>query len=325
MKELISVIIPVYNVEIYLRRCIESILHQTYTNLEIILIDDGSTDASGSICDEYQKTDNRIIVIHKENEGLSAARNNGIEICKGKYITFIDSDDYVEENYVQVLYNTLKKYNVRLAIADNRVCYDSGKEFNNSTYEEYTLTEKEELEKMLWGERDLDNGAWTKLYERSLFEKIRYPIGKLYEDTATTYKIFDQCDMIGINSMPIYNYMKRKSSITQCEFNEKKLQLIDSTKQMTDFVKKKYPELSGACDRKMMWAYMSTLSQLAVSSTKNKKIEKQLIDYVKKNKKMVLKNKRTSKRDKIGIICLSFGFVFYKVCWKLYLKISGRY
>ena len=324
MNDLISVVIPVYRVEKYLERCVESVINQTYTNLEIILIDDGSPDNSGNMCDEYAKIDKRIKVIHKKNGGLSDARNVGIENSKGKYITFIDSDDYIEENYVEILYNTLKKYKVKISVADNLIKYDSGKVINNSTYKEYIVTEKEALEKMLWGERDLDNGAWTKLYDITLFNNVRYPVGRLYEDTATTYKIYDQCDYIAINSVPVYNYMKRKDSITQCEFNEKKLQLIVSVKEMTDFVSNKYPDLDIACERKMLWAYMSTLSQLATSKSGNKKIENELIEYVMQHKKTVLKNKKTPKRDKIGIFCLQFGFKFYKFIWNLYLQLYGK-
>lgn len=324
MNDLISIIVPVYKVEKYLNRCVDSIINQTYKNLEIILVDDGSPDNCPKICDEYAKKDNRIKVIHKENGGLSDARNYGLEIFKGKYVTFIDSDDYVEYNYVEILYNTLKKYNVKLSIADNLIKYDSGKIINISSYDEYIVTEKEELELMLWGKRDLDNGAWTKLYERSLFEGVRYPVGRLYEDTATTYKIFSQCDRIAINSVPIYNYMKRKDSITQCPFNEKKLQIISAVEEMVDYVKNKYPELCIACERKLIWAYMSTLSQLATSSTKNKKLQKELIQYVKTHKNVILNNKLTPKRDKIGIFCLSLGYPLYKFCWDFYLKFTGK-
>lgn len=323
-NDLISVIVPIYNVEKYLKRCVDSIINQTYKNLEIILVDDGSPDNCPKICDEYKKKDNRIKVIHKKNGGLSDARNVAIDIAQGQYLTFIDSDDYVESNYVEILYDTLKKYQVKLVIADNLIEYDNGKTICNSSYTDYVLTEKETLEKMLWGERDLDNGAWTKLYDKSLFKCIRYPVGRWYEDTATTYKIFDKCDRIAIISFPIYHYLKRSDSITQCKFNEKKLELIISTKEMTDFVRNKYPELSTACNRKLLWSYLSTLSQLATSTEKNIKIKKELIKYIKKNQKDVLKNPRTPKRDKIGIICLQFGFPIYKICWKLYLFLFSK-
>ena len=324
MKDLISVIIPVYKVEEYINRCIDSVINQTYKNLEIILVDDGSPDGCPKICDEYAKKDSRIRVIHKQNGGLSDARNVGIDNANGKYITFIDSDDFVEKNYISILYESLKKYNVKMSIADNLIIYED-KIINNSIYEENVFSEHDVLEKMLWGIRDLDNGAWTKLYDRSLFDNIRYPVGRLYEDTATTYKLFDLCDKIVINSIPIYNYMKRRDSITQCKFNEKKLQLIDSTKEMTDYIRNKYFDLNDACNRKLTWAYLSTLSQYASSDCKNEYIEKKLVNDIKSIDKTFLKNKNTPTRDKIAILCLKFGFVFYKNVWKLYLKFNKKY
>ena len=132
MEELISVVVPVYNVEKYIDKCINSIINQTYKNLEIILVDDGSPDNCGNICDEYAKKDNRIIVIHKENGGLSDARNTGIEVSKGKYITFIDSDDYISDNYVSFLYNLIIEYKADISIGKHYVLYENG-EINTAT------------------------------------------------------------------------------------------------------------------------------------------------------------------------------------------------
>lgn len=323
--DLISVVVPVYNVEDYIIRCIKSIQNQTYNNLEIILIDDGSKDNCPQICDKFKKYDKRIKVIHKENGGLSSARNSGIDIAEGKYITFIDSDDYVEKNYVEELYYLIKKYNSKISMVDIIRKFDSGKVINNSTYEEYVLNQKDYFEKMLYGERDLDNSASAKLYDIKLFDDVRYPDGRLYEDTATTYKLILKCKIIPVKSAPLYNYMIRETSIVQCNFNEKKMQLIESTQEMTDMVRKIYPELERACLRKEIWARFSTLSQLAVSDLRNKKIEEELIDFINENKEKFLKDKKISMRDKFGIFCLNFGFEFYRLSWKIYKKIRyGR-
>ena len=125
MEDLISVVVPIYNVENYIKKCVDSILSQTYKNLEIILVDDGSPDNCPQICDEYAQKDNRIKVIHKENGGLSDARNAGIDISKGKFITFIDSDDYIEKDYVEVLYNSIKENASDMAIGSHKAIYDN--------------------------------------------------------------------------------------------------------------------------------------------------------------------------------------------------------
>ena len=325
MDELISVIVPVYKVEEYLRRCIDSIINQTYKNLEIILVDDGSPDNCGKICDEYAKKDGRIKVIHKENGGLSDARNVGIEKSFGEYITFIDSDDYVESNYISVLYDLIKRYNTQISVADNFIEYVDGYKFNNSIYSEYVTDPKHFFEKMLWGIRDLDNGAWTKLYKKELFKDIQFPVGKHYEDTATIYKVVNKCEKIAVKSIPIYHYMKRRGSITQGHFNEKKLELIFACEQLTDFIKKEYTDLSEACDRKMLWAYFSILSQYAISEFEDDKIKNNLVTYIKNNRLKVFKYKMTPKRDRLAIICSLFGYKFYKFSWAIYLKFTKKY
>lgn len=324
-EPLISVIIPVYNVEVYIKKCIDSVLKQDYKNLEIILVDDGSPDNCPAICDYYCNQDDRIKVIHKKNGGLSDARNAGIDIAKGEYITFVDSDDYIDKNYISILYNLIIKYNVMLSVADNYIEYIDGQIFNNSTYEEYETNPENFFYKMLWGIRDLDNGAWTKLYKRELFSNIRFPVGKNYEDTATLYKIVDKCDRIAVKSIPIYHYMKRKDSITQGKFNKKKFELIDATYQLTTYIRKKYKNLDNACDRKLLWSYFSVLSQYVVSKTKDKNIEKRLFEYIKKNRWRVFKFNKTPKRDKVAILCSLFGIKFYRLSWKIYLKIMRKY
>ena len=320
--EKISVIIPMYKVEEYLKKCIESILKQTYANLEIIFVDDGSPDKCGEICEEYKKKDSRIKVIHKENGGLSDARNKGIDVATGKYVTFIDSDDYIEENYIEFLYNLMKKYNADISIGSHKIIYNN-RIIDKSTYKVFSENSEKVLEKILYDD-GVDLSAWGKLYKIELFNKIRFPKGRLYEDSATTYKLIDLANVIAVSSRPIYNYVMRNNSISQGDFNLKKMELITSTNEMTDFIKKEYPNLEKACNRRMMWAYLSTLSQLAKSKKRNKDVEKQLLYYINKNRNKVLKDKKISNRDKFGIYASMFGFKFYKFIWNNYLKITKR-
>ncbi len=324
-NEKITIVVPIYNTEEYLERCVNSILNQSYKNLEIILVDDESPDNCPELCEKFKTMDNRVVVIHKKNGGLSDARNAGIEIATGKYISFVDSDDYIESDYIQVLYDLIKKYKSKISMVDINRRFDSGKIINNSNNQEFVLNQKEFFEKMLYGERDFDNSASAKLYETALFNDVRYPVGRLYEDTATTYKIILKCNEIPVKSVPLYNYMIRATSIVQCSFNEKKLQIIESTKEMTNAVKKKYPDLENACLRKEAWSYFSTLSQMALSNYRNKELENKMISFININRKKLLSDKRLSNRDKFGIICIRFGFGFYKFSWRLYTKIKyGR-
>ena len=313
---LISVIVPIYKVEEYLDKCVDSIVNQTYTNLEIILVNDGSPDNCPKMCDEWAKKDNRIKVIHKENGGLSDARNAGIDIANGDYITFIDSDDYIELNYVEFLYNNLIQNNADISMGKQYVKYPN-KTLNTGSGNIYVLNPHDCLEKMLYGE-DFDVSAWAKLYKRELFKDIRYPKGRIFEDAATTYKLIDKSNMVVLNSQPIYNYIMRGNSIINAEFKENKFELITSTFEMTDYINNKYPDLNKACARRNMYAYLSTLTQLAKSKNKNKEYLNRLMTYIKKNRKSILKDKRIPKRDRFSLVSTYFGFNFFKLSWKFY-------
>ena len=322
-NDLISVILPIYNVEPYLERAVDSIIKQTYRNIEIILVDDGSPDNCGNICDAYAKQDKRIIVIHKENGGLSDARNVGIKKASGKYITLVDSDDYVDDDYVEFLYSLIKNSGADMSICSHTVLYDNGTILTKATHELCVLDKKKVLERILYDD-GIDLSAWAKMYDAKLFENVQYPKRRLFEDAATTYLLVDQCRKIAFGSESKYYYMIRSNSITTNNFSSKKLELITSTQEMTEYIKNKYPDLGNAADRRLMYAYLSTLSQLANCSERHLEEERFLIDYVKKNGLKFLKNKKVKKRDKFGIITAIMGFPIYKVSWNLYRKVTGR-
>ena len=224
---LISVIVPVYKVESYLRRCIDSILTQTYTNLEIILVDDGSPDNCGLICDEYAAKDSRIKVIHKENGGLSDARNVAIDIAKGEYLTFVDSDDYIAKDYVEVLYKLVEKYNVKLSISQFTPVYENKTmQSHNNKINEFKIRSFDAIETMFY-QKHFETSAWGKLYHRSLWdESIRYPKGLLYEDLATTYQLICKVDYVAVTTNQTYYYLIRTSSIMGNSFNIKKNDIL---------------------------------------------------------------------------------------------------
>lgn len=212
MEELISIIVPVYNVELYLEKCVNSILKQTYKNIEIILIDDGSKDASGKKCDELKEKDNRIKVIHKQNGGLSDARNSGLKIAKGQYIGFVDSDDYIAEDMFETLYNLNKKYNSEISIVSYYEIYNGKVISVRDSKEQEVLTKIEAIKELLIDTK-IQSYAWNKLFRRELFEGIEFPINKNYEDIATTLLLFEKANKVTLLEDPKYYYARRDDSI----------------------------------------------------------------------------------------------------------------
>ena len=211
-NDLISIIIPVYKVEKYLEKCIESVLKQTYTNLQIILVDDGSPDNCGKICDEYAKKDSRIEVIHKANGGLSDARNVGISKAKGRYIGFVDSDDYIKEDMYEILLNLIKKYDADVSICNLYDVIDGNECIRNKENGIREYSRLDILKEVLL-DKNIQSYAWNKLYEKELFDEIKYPIRKKYEDIGTTFYLFEKCNKIVVTSEPEYYYLKRADSL----------------------------------------------------------------------------------------------------------------
>ena len=323
MEDLISVVIPVYNVEKYLSKCLESIINQTYKNIEIICVNDGSEDNCSKILSEYKKRDNRIKIINKENGGLSSARNAGIDISTGKYITFIDSDDYIDEDCIEFLYKEIIENNADLSVCSHKVLYENGGVIDKATHNKYIYNSEQALKKMLY-DQDYDISAWAKLYNKKLFKNVRYPNGRIFEDSATTYKLMDNARIIAVNSESKYNYIIRKNSITTNDFSLKRLDLIKSTEEMCDYINSKYKDLRAGTKRRLVYAYLSTLTQLLKSNHKNPEIEKDLCDFIKRNSKIVLKDKETPKRDRLALVALKFGPNTYKFVWKIYEILTGR-
>lgn len=240
MNDLISLVVPVYNVEKYIDKCIKSIIDQTYVNIEIILVDDGSTDSSGLKCDFWAEKDTRINVIHKKNGGLSDARNFGINVATGKYISFIDSDDFVSNNYVDYLYGLIKKYSADISICDGHVIDENGVEFlstkKKKRFDDLLMDPKNALKNMLYGTK-YSNSAWAKMYSLKLFEEVKYPVGKYYEDIYTTYKLFLKSKKIVYGCGQHYFYVIRKGSISNDTSYHKRLDAVYGDEEVLEFAK----------------------------------------------------------------------------------------
>jgi glycosyltransferase involved in cell wall biosynthesis len=239
VEELISVIVPIYKVEKYLKKCIDSIINQTYRNLEIILVDDGSPDYCGEICDDFKLKDERVVVIHKENGGLSDARNVGLDIAKGKYIMFVDSDDYIAENMVYKLYSTLRENNADMSLCGHIYVDENGNLVNShGEIKDEVISGTDALKKNIDGE--ICTALWSKLYRTNLFQTIRFPFGKLYEDKFTTHLIFGKCKRVSCVSDRLYFYLQRNGSImwnTRNKVSIKRLDEVDAYLEYSLYLK----------------------------------------------------------------------------------------
>lgn len=237
-NDLISIIVPVYNVEKYLPQCINSLINQTYKNLEIILVDDGSLDDSGKICDEFSKRDSRIIVIHKQNNGLSSARNAGLEIARGDYIGFVDSDDWLDENMYEILFKLIKDNDSDISCCRFFKTANSDEKIpavDNETIQSFTNIEG--LNNFYTDLYVQTVVAWNKLYKRNLFNNVVYPVGKIHEDEGTTYKLFYKANKITYINRPLYYYRSTPNSITTRKFNKKRLDIIDVYDEKIRFIR----------------------------------------------------------------------------------------
>lgn len=296
MEELVSVIIPVYNVEKYLDRCLQSVVDQTFKNLEIILVDDGSTDSSGVICDNWEKVDNRISVYHKENGGLSSARNYGLDRCHGRYITYVDSDDWLPDLAIDYLYNLIKKYDVDFAYGANIRCSKKVK-YSEKNLEERILTRKQFLKKFFKdGTQENVQYAWAKIYKAELFKEVRYPEGLTMEDVPTMFNIAMRSKKIAASNRCVYYYFYNPNGITGTRFSERWFDLIEIWKIIQQQAQS--DECDGWIKQQAEINYvrskLGVLTNLALAKltkeekNKYKHYRKQLLRDLKKDRKIIL-------------------------------------
>lgn len=244
MKPTISIIVPVYNVEAYLNNCLDSIRAQIFTNFEVILVNDGSTDASGAICDDYVEKDERFHVIHQVNEGVSSARNVGVSRAKGSFIGFVDGDDYIDKNMYQILYTLCLTKNSDIAIC--KLGRSINGQLINNYSDEKNIKEFNNLEAM----RELFKGVLyrfslcNKLFSKKCFEHIYFPVGRIHEDLSTTYKLMASANKVVYINYLGYIYVKQKNSILTTIYSQKRLDAFIGWNEILDFMDRHYTELT---------------------------------------------------------------------------------
>ena len=308
---MISVIVPVYNVEKYLERCVKSIAAQTYKDLEILLIDDGSTDKSGEMCDAFQQTDSRIKAFHKQNGGLSDARNYGIEHSAGEFISFVDSDDYIDEKMLETLHRLITENDADLAVCSAMDVFEGKEVTQVKEIKEFNLNKVESYKYMLRG--DGIPSACNKLYKRQTVGNVRFPVGKLYEDGFFTPQILKKVEKTAVTSKPLYYYFRRADSITTKPFRKGDLDVIEAYDKCVKQVKELCPEALPYAEFRYRNAYFNVLDKMLMRDDCKEIPEyKQVVKYLKKHTAQIVKDPGFGKMRKIAAVALNFSVPLYK-------------
>ena len=317
---LITVVVPVYKVEQYLAECVDSILNQTYTNLEIYLVDDGSPDRCGEICNEYAKKDSRIRVIHQENKGLSGARNSAIDVFKGEYITFVDSDDWISNEMIERLYKNLIEYDAQMSCTSPDSFYEDGTHTTTKyNGEVFVYTKEQALDCFLFNDY-LTPCVWGKLYMRNLWTSVRCPEGMLFEDQFTTYKLIDQCNKIIYCTKPMYHYRKRAGSIGHSEFKRNTYDLYNAIHEEYEYIHTRYgqkvPNITVA---RITWEIVF-VNMMIAAGYKDHKVKAEVQKFARKNLTKVWKCNYISILRKGQISLFALSYPVYNIFYMLYKK-----
>lgn len=326
MPALVSVIVPIYGVEQYLERCIKSIQNQTYNNLEILLVDDGSPDNCGEICDKYAEKDSRIRVIHKQNGGLSDARNAGIEVASGEYYFLLDSDDWIHNQTIEIMMRMITDNNCDLAICGYQYAYE-GKEYADKKlnltdvlgqYKQVNSYRAQEIYFTNPDKRLEYTVAWNKIYHKDLFNNIRYPKGKVHEDEFTTFKLLHEAGNIGIIKEPLYYYFVRNDSIMG-EFKASRFDAFDGyLEKMRFYMKWNYSELATK-------SLLHAMHMLCQYNAWNEAKKKELCNLVNQYRKKIISTVKECEIPLKGKVIVEYvlftsSFGLYYNVWKFQRK-----
>lgn len=322
--DLISVVVPIYNVEKYLKRCLDSIINQSYKNLEIILVDDGSPDLCGNICDSYENIDSRIKVIHQKNKGLSGARNAGINIATGTFIIFIDSDDYIDTKMIEKLFKNLIDTKSDISICGFYQIQESEIDNFNPLAETIylkKLDKKKCLSELLFHKCGIDIVTWNKLYRRTLFENIVFPEGKIYEDFATIPYIIEKAtNGICVTNEKLYYYIQRSGSINaNSKFNKNIYHMQENLEIMNNFIQENHNDLYLKIIPGILFFNIIVVNEFFKYNLQkeNKKIIKDFSKKVRKNLFNIICCNKLYFSQKIKLLLMS-GVSLYTISYKVF-------
>lgn len=320
-EKLVSIIIPIYNVKDYLKRCIGSVQSQSHSNIEIILVDDGSLDGSSEICDHYQSIDNRVKVIHQKNGGISAARNSGLLLSNGGYLAFVDGDDYLHEDFIKTLLTCALENNADVSVCTFIRVYGDREVITNKFVQKCSFTNIEALKDLFSYPSMCDIIIWNKLYKKSLFidNNIIFPEGKIHEDTFTSYKLLYAANKIVFTNSPLYYYLQRRGSIMNSNFNMNNFDMIEAVEETVVWVDEFEPSLSKIVRAYKLRFQLMLLNRITdakvADSTVWKKLSKNILD----DSLETMENKYVSKKHKLLIKILRIGKIPYTISRKIYL------
>lgn len=320
-NDLISIIVPVYNVEKYIENSINSILNQTYDNLEILLIDDGSTDTSGKLCDFYEKENKNIKVYHKKNGGLADARNYGLEHSTGKYVCFIDSDDFINKDMIKTLHNSIVEDESQIAACNFK---NVDEKFNLDNYNQkidkinkHIFSKEEALTAMVNLNIGFAPNVCNKLFEKSLFTKDCYfPKGKLYEDMIVTTKILNKITRASYLDCELYYYLQRKNSITG-SFNEKELEHIEMSDEVLKFVTKNCNPVQNHFITYHVINCISVINKMLKNNALDINVYNNTREFLKNNKKIIFEDSNLSMKKKIQLYIFMLNIRVYSLVYKI--------
>lgn len=308
----VSVIIPVYNVEQYVEKSIESVLNQSMKDIEIILVDDGSTDRSGEICDRYEKKDERIVVIHKKNGGLSSARNVGVKAAEGDYIGFIDSDDFVEPLMYETLYRMAERDSADVAICGVYDVYKNGKVAQCDSREKFVCNQEEMFGHILLGEK-ISGTVCNKLIRKEIAKILEFPIGRLFEDVFYSALLVQKIKKASVTTEPMYHYVHRSDSITTCGYRKKDMDVIEAFEIDKQLVASHFPKLINKAEFALNSAYLRVLDKMLLTKGYRKFPEYKMVkQYLKEHSKEIVSSQYFRNSRKVAVQALRINILLYK-------------
>ena len=315
MNPLVSVIIPVYNVESYVSECIESVIAQTYSNIEIVVVNDGSTDGSGFSCDQYACSDSRVVVVHKENEGLSAARNAGIAVCRGDFVAFVDGDDFVSPVFIETLMHAIEVCDCEIAAIPCGTAFEDGSSCElvakAAFIPDARVMDSYTVQKLMLYQRR-DTGVPWRLYARRILGDAPFAVGLYYEDLASVYKFIHDVDRVAlVDCRALYAYRLRKSGIISQAYSPiKALSAIEVSRRLSSDMQEWYPDLAVASASRCFSLCRMVYAQIPVEYELSSKFEndrRALWGELKERRKIVLSDSSARKRERLAAAIALIG------------------